>query len=120
MSEPEPFSPVKETKEDVAPTENGNVDPDASMKKDEDDFAPDAEDEANDNDQDVNKTEVNGKSVFERKNSPRAEEVSVEPEGNQVMIRTIPPDIGRVKLESVRFHFKESMHLFDGICFLRS
>jgi hypothetical protein len=25
----------------------------------------------------------------------------VMPEGNQVMIRTIPPDIGRVKLEDV-------------------
>lgn len=34
----------------------------------------------------------------------RADEVSVMPEGNQVMIRTIPPDIGRVKLEDVGFH----------------
>ena len=31
----------------------------------------------------------------------RGEEVSVPPEGNQVMIRTIPPDIGRAKLEEV-------------------
>ena len=31
----------------------------------------------------------------------RGEEVAVPPEGNQVMIRTIPPDIGRVKLEEV-------------------
>ncbi|KAI1789040.1 hypothetical protein LXA43DRAFT_1023033 [Ganoderma leucocontextum] len=29
----------------------------------------------------------------------RGEEVAVPPEGNQVMIRTIPPDIGRAKLE---------------------
>lgn len=29
------------------------------------------------------------------------EEVTAEPEGNQVLIRTIPPDIGRVKLERV-------------------
>ncbi|KAG5639154.1 hypothetical protein H0H81_006413 [Sphagnurus paluster] len=29
----------------------------------------------------------------------RGEEISVMPEGNQVMIRTIPPDIGRLKLE---------------------
>lgn len=29
------------------------------------------------------------------------EEVTVEAEGNQVLIRTIPPDIGRVKLERV-------------------
>lgn len=32
-----------------------------------------------------------------------AEEVSVEPEGVQIMIRTIPPDLGRVKIEEVRF-----------------
>ena len=31
----------------------------------------------------------------------RDDEVSVLPEGNQVLIRTIPPDIGRVKLERV-------------------
>lgn len=31
----------------------------------------------------------------------RGEEISIPPEGNQVMIRTIPPDIGRVKLEEV-------------------
>ena len=31
----------------------------------------------------------------------RGEEVAVPPEGNQVMIRTIPPDIGRAKLEEV-------------------
>jgi hypothetical protein len=30
-------------------------------------------------------------------------ECSMETEGNQVMIRTLPPDIGRVKLEQVRF-----------------
>lgn len=29
------------------------------------------------------------------------EEVSVEPEGVQIMIRTIPPDIGRLKIEEV-------------------
>jgi hypothetical protein len=29
----------------------------------------------------------------------RGEELAVDPEGNEVMIRTIPPDIGRVKLE---------------------
>ncbi|KAF9520769.1 hypothetical protein BS47DRAFT_1370307 [Hydnum rufescens UP504] len=31
----------------------------------------------------------------------RDDEVSVLPEGNQVLIRTIPPDIGRVKLERI-------------------
>ena len=33
--------------------------------------------------------------------SNRGEEIAVPPEGNQVMIRTIPPDIGRAKLEEV-------------------
>lgn len=33
----------------------------------------------------------------------RDDEVSVDPEGNQVLIRTLPPDIGRVKLERVCF-----------------
>ncbi|KAJ7667573.1 hypothetical protein DFH06DRAFT_1280528 [Mycena polygramma] len=35
----------------------------------------------------------------QERRSDRGDEVSVMPEGNQVMIRTIPPDIGRVKLE---------------------
>ena len=40
----------------------------------------------------------------QNKNKPganRGEEIAVPPEGNQVMIRTIPPDIGRAKLEDV-------------------
>jgi hypothetical protein len=37
----------------------------------------------------------------DNKRNNRGEEISVPPEGNQVMIRTIPPDIGRVKLEEV-------------------
>lgn len=46
-------------------------------------------------------TETNGKSSSDKRNINRGEEISVPPEGNQVMIRTIPPDIGRVKLEEV-------------------
>lgn len=47
-------------------------------------------DEANRNASDKNKRGAN-----------RGEELAVPPEGNQVMIRTIPPDIGRAKLEEV-------------------
>lgn len=70
-------------------------------KKDEDDFGltMDGEEEAADNG-DI-KMDMNGKGAFDGKRTLRSDEVSVMPEGNQVMIRTIPPDIGRVKLENV-------------------
>ena len=42
----------------------------------------------------------------------RGEEISVDCEGNQVMIRTIPPDIGRVKLEEVSFYTTDVMLAF--------
>ncbi|KAF7330828.1 hypothetical protein MVEN_02422000 [Mycena venus] len=56
-------------------------------------------------DADANRADANGKGASgggnsgNRRASDRGDEVSVMPEGNQVMIRTIPPDIGRVKLE---------------------
>ena len=53
-------------------------------------------------DNDPGRPEANGKSSFDNKRTNRGDEVSVMPEGNQVMIRTIPPDIGRIKLEEVR------------------
>lgn len=56
-------------------------------------------------DHDAPRTETNGKSSVDNRRNTRGEEVSVPPEGNQVMIRTIPPDIGRVKLEEVGCFF---------------
>lgn len=47
------------------------------------------------------KSTTNGRSLRNNKGDNRGEEYSVMPEGNQVMIRTIPPDIGRLKLEEV-------------------
>ncbi|KAJ3797573.1 hypothetical protein GGU11DRAFT_784341 [Lentinula aff. detonsa] len=44
-------------------------------------------------------TDANGKSGNDNRRWNNAEEFAVPPEGNQVMIRTIPPDIGRIKLE---------------------
>ncbi len=47
------------------------------------------------------KLEADPRTPVESKRTHREENVSVLPEGNEVMIRTIPPDIGRVKLEEV-------------------
>lgn len=47
------------------------------------------------------KSNTNGRSLRNNKGDNRGEEYSVMPEGSQVMIRTIPPDIGRLKLEEV-------------------
>ena len=47
-------------------------------------------------------TAPNGADKFNVPAQPYAEEVSTEPEGIQIMIRTIPPDIGRVKIEEVK------------------
>lgn len=44
----------------------------------------------------------------------RGEELSVDPEGNEVMIRTIPPDIGRVKLEESLRKVPGFVHLALG------
>lgn len=62
-------------------------------------FNIDADDDAADND--ANRQDANGKVSQDPRRANRGEEVSVLPDGNQVMIRTIPPDIGRVKLEEV-------------------
>ena len=69
---------------------------------DEMQFNVEQEDDAGD--QDGPRGDANGKQQGDAKRmANRGEEMSVPPEGNQVMIRTIPPDIGRMKLEEVRF-----------------
>jgi len=101
----QPSSPAKqsvtlkkeETKEDqeALPDHDGLAPVDESMKVDEDVIV--------DVEEDGDKLDANGKSLEngKRDNRDRGEEVSVAPEGHQIMIRTIPPDIGRVKLETV-------------------
>ena len=64
-----------------------------------DDEIPGDEEDGNENE--PGKSTANGKSSKGNKGDNRGEEYSVMPEGNQVMIRTIPPDIGRLKLEEV-------------------
>lgn len=108
LSEPEmePTSPIKENPtngENVTATTNGTTlsteEPKAGGGEDEMQFTVDAEEEGADND--TTRAETNGKAAFDNKRPNRGEEISVPPEGNQVMIRTIPPDIGRIKLEEV-------------------
>lgn len=87
-NEPERGSP----KDGLAPEES------ESPTKPDDDFGMGLE-----NDEDDVKNEANGKTSYDSRSAEK-DEVSVPPEGNQVMIRTIPPDIGRVKLEAVSCH----------------
>ncbi|KAH9951831.1 hypothetical protein B0H21DRAFT_193892 [Amylocystis lapponica] len=60
-------------------------------------FNVEVEEEGGDND--ANRVDANGKVSVDLRRNNRGEEIEVPPEGNQVMIRTIPPDIGRLKLE---------------------
>ena len=64
-----------------------------------DDEVPGDEEDGVENE--AGKSTANGRSSRNNKGDNRGEEHSVMPEGNQVMIRTIPPDIGRLKLEEV-------------------
>lgn len=101
----QPSSPAKqsvtikkeEAKDDqeALPDHDGLAPVDESMKVDED-VNVEVEEEGD-------KLDANGRGVEngKRDSRDRGEEVSVAPEGHQVMIRTIPPDIGRVKLETV-------------------
>lgn len=118
--EQEAASPVKETAPNgeaaVNGSENGGMQttPAEEVKPnggdDDMQFNGEAEDEAGDNEQ--SRLDANGKSsANDPKRGNRGEEISVQPEGNQVMIRTIPPDIGRVKLEEAS---AISDHISDG------
>ncbi|KAH8106075.1 hypothetical protein BXZ70DRAFT_1037538 [Cristinia sonorae] len=78
---------IAETSEEVKPI-NGD---------DEMQFGAEPEDDPNDPDGNRGDT---GNRPSDTKRGKFNEELAVEPEGNQVMIRTIPPDIGRVKLEN--------------------
>ena len=65
-----------------------------------DDEIPGEEEDGNENE--AGKSITNGRTSRNTRSDNRGEEFAVMPEGNQVMIRTIPPDIGRLKLEEVR------------------
>ncbi|KZT20651.1 hypothetical protein NEOLEDRAFT_1140488 [Neolentinus lepideus HHB14362 ss-1] len=105
LKESDPAPAVKENASAPA-AENGTAPdvgdtsgmaPTVEEVKVEEDAQLEAEDDAGDND--PSRADANGKQSSDARKSNRGEEISVPPEGNQVMIRTIPPDIGRVKLE---------------------
>ncbi|CAL1701519.1 unnamed protein product [Somion occarium] len=105
--EPEPASPMKELAANGENATNGTEggttstipaeEPKATpaAADEEMQFNVEAEDEP---DQDANRG-GGSKQTDDTRRAKVGDEVSVPPEGNQVMIRTIPPDIGRVKLE---------------------
>jgi hypothetical protein len=107
-SEPAPEPIVKETPANggfVQTDSNGVASAVEESKpaggEDEMQFAMDAEEDGGDHE--ASRADANGKASTDTKRIVRGDEISVMPEGNQVMIRTIPPDIGRVKLEEVRY-----------------
>jgi len=98
--EAEPVSPVKENGNGDATADSNTTDTKANTTVDEDmQFNVDVDEDTGDHD--ANRLDANGKYSADSKRGARLEEISVPTEGNQVMIRTIPPDIGRVKLEEV-------------------
>ncbi|EAU80560.1 hypothetical protein CC1G_09957 [Coprinopsis cinerea okayama7 len=92
LNEPreEPASPIKESANGEGADMNGNAPASA------DDYLDGDEEHG---DHDGGRPEANGKGSSKKKDDNRGDEIAVPAEGNQVMIRTIPPDIGRVKLE---------------------
>lgn len=116
LNEPESESGAQH-KDSAAPGDVGeNVAPTEEVKNGADDdmqFNMDAEEDAGEHD--ANRVE-NGKATTEHKRNNRGEEISIPPEGNQVMIRTIPPDIGRLKLEEVCQRGIANRVIFDLFC----
>lgn len=106
--EAEPSSPVKDNAAangesslaDTATNPNGNA---ATMTDDSKVAAGDDDMQFNMDTEEDAAGDASGKPSSDNRRTNRGDEVSVMPEGNQVMIRTIPPDIGRVKLEDVSF-----------------
>ncbi|RPD66715.1 hypothetical protein L226DRAFT_529121 [Lentinus tigrinus ALCF2SS1-7] len=113
LSEPVPEPTKENVNGDSAATNGagGETNPTAEETKpsvggDEDmQFNVEAEDEAGGDDTNRNASDKN------KRGANRGEEIAVPPEGNQVMIRTIPPDIGRAKLE-------ESISKLPGFIYL--
>lgn len=100
LNEPEPES--KGAKEAANPDAKESNGAEEAKNPGDDDmsFAVDAEDDNLDNDR--ARGDPNGRdSRRGNGDRDRGEEVAAPMEGNQVMIRTIPPDIGRLKLEEV-------------------
>ncbi|KZP21750.1 hypothetical protein FIBSPDRAFT_919510 [Athelia psychrophila] len=125
-AEIEPTSPVKENsvndEGEVKAEGNGDAPPAVEEAKpaagdDDMQFNVEAEEDAGENqtnDNQASRVEANGRGGVTNDRFPRGEEISVPPEGNQVMIRTIPPDIGRAKLEDACCKLPGYMYLALG------
>lgn len=103
LSEPVPEPTKENANGDSAATNGAGGETNAATEEtkpsatgdDDMQFNVEAEDEAGGEDANRNTSDKN------KRGTNRGEEIAVPPEGNQVMIRTIPPDIGRAKLEEV-------------------
>lgn len=104
--EAEPSSPIKENGESAPERNIVGEDATKSVANHDDDMQFNAEPDEDGGD-------LNGKMSGDSKRI-RSDEYSVPTEGNQVMIRTIPPDIGRVKLEEVRSASYFSSHVSES------
>ncbi|KAH6915504.1 hypothetical protein BKA70DRAFT_1259143 [Coprinopsis sp. MPI-PUGE-AT-0042] len=106
--------------------EAGKFDPDSNEPRDEpssvnapdtatagEDVKPQVDDDMQFN-MDGDDEVANGKGASNKKQDNRGDELAVPPEGNQVMIRTIPPDIGRAKLEEACAKIPGFMYLALG------
>lgn len=62
------------------------------------------------------KTEINGKQGGQNGRQFRDDDVTVYPDGNQIAIRTIPPDIGRQKIEEVSYVPLDICQTYLNIC----
>jgi len=90
------FDPLPETNELEEPAKDSNGSANGAMEDSK--AQPNDEDmDGVDDDGETARQDPNGKSNGKQSDS----ELEVYPEANQVLIRTIPPDIGRVKLENV-------------------
>ncbi|CAK5262625.1 unnamed protein product [Mycena citricolor] len=120
FTEPEPELPAKVNGGESAPdATNGDSGIGDSTEEprnvgEEDDIQFNMTVEEEPTDADATRGDVNGKSSYNDRRADRGDEVSVMPEGVQVMIRTIPPDIGRVKLEDACCKVPGFVHLALG------
>ncbi|KAL1744623.1 hypothetical protein HDZ31DRAFT_38253 [Schizophyllum fasciatum] len=106
--EPEPTSATKDAvngDSDSKPKPEAGGDEDSQFPMDTEEDAGDA---------DASRNNANGQADGEKRADHRDDELAVPVEGNQVMIRTIPPDIGRVKLEEAICHLPGYHYLALG------
>ncbi|KAF8529256.1 hypothetical protein BU17DRAFT_80457 [Hysterangium stoloniferum] len=101
---PEPESPVKDDNHATGDDKPAVKLEDAEIDEDGPEHAADSN----------VKSETNGKTANQNGRGLREDDVLVSPEGNQIAIRTIPPDIGRQKIEEACRSVPGFVHLALG------